>query len=391
MVSPFAVAATPFLRIGPGVRQELPDQILRYGSRVLLLMGEKSFPDTPFWPLLQDQLRERQIQWQSFSVSGEPSPQLIDEIVSEARSSRPQVVVGIGGGSVLDAGKAVAAMLTETEGVKHYLEGVGSLNPGGTTLSFLALPTTSGTGSEATKNAVLSEVGEQGFKKSLRHDHYIPKLALLDPELMVSAPRHITAQSGMDAFTQLLEAYLSPQASPFTDALALQGLGSVRDYLMRVVKDGEDLEARAGMAYAAYLSGICLANAGLGIVHGFASSVGGRIAVPHGLLCGSLMGVTNRLTVAKLLQKGVWVEALEKYATVGKLFFPTQPNQSVPWYAQALVDQIEAWTDQLDFASLGTFGLTMGMIPELVAATEPKNHPVALDRQEMEQILRERL
>ena len=180
-------------------------------------------------------------------------------------------------------------MLPLSDGIINYLEGV-ELNPPGSTVSFIAVPTTAGTGSEATKNAVISSIGESGFKKSLRHDNFIPDIAVIDPQLMLSCPETLTAACGLDAIAQLLESYVSSKSNPITDALAFDALTKAIPAFEVAVKDGhKNLEARASMAYGALISGITLANAGLGIVHGFASPIGGFFDIPHGVVCGTLL------------------------------------------------------------------------------------------------------
>src|SRR5690606_22395692 len=217
---------------------------------------------------LWQRLHDETIEFRQYSVATEPTPSIVDAAVNEFGDFSPEVVVAIGGGSVLDAGKAISAMLPLKAGVREYLEGVGSRTHPGDKVPFIAVPTTSGTGSEATKNAVLSEVGERGFKRSLRHDRFVSDVAIVDPVLAVTCPKTVTATSGMDAFTQLLESYLSTAANPITDALALEGLRHVSRSLPLAVHDPGNLSARCGMALASYLSGITLANAGLGLVHG---------------------------------------------------------------------------------------------------------------------------
>ncbi|MEM6631911.1 MAG: iron-containing alcohol dehydrogenase, partial [Bacteroidota bacterium] len=270
------------------------------------------------------------------------------------------------------------------------LEGVGDKQPKGKKLPFIAVPTTAGTGSEGTKNAVLSEVGTDGFKKSLRHDAFVPNLALIDPELMLSCPPELTASSGMDAFTQLLEAYVSTKRSGMTDALAWEGLQYLAQGLEKAYHDGTDLQARSHMAYAALLSGIALANAGLGVVHGFASSIGGRIDIPHGTLCGTLMGIANRITLKKLLDQNPHSEVVKKYAAVGQLF-SQEENRFGMYYANALIDLMEEYTYDFSLPRLSKFGLREGDISQIVSNTGQKNHPVELTTTEMELILRRRL
>jgi alcohol dehydrogenase class IV len=291
---------------------------------------------------------------------------------------------------VLDAGKAIAAMLKTSGAVKDYLEGVGTQNPPGSTLPFIALPTTSGTGSEATKNAVLSEVGAQGFKKSLRHNNFVPDIALVDPELTLNCPPSITASSGMDAFTQLLESYVSTKANAMTDALAMSGLERIRKSLRKAYEDSENIAARADVAYASLLSGITLANAGLGVVHGFASSIGGFFQIPHGVVCGSLMGPANHVTLEKLRKEGNKTEVLAKYATVGKLFSKAA-GKSEAYYADALITLIEEWTAIMKIPKLSAYGIGQEDVTKIVGATGNKNNPVALDQAELAAVLEARM
>ena len=308
----FSQARTPRLEFGAGRVARLPsllaDALAVRGGRaadLILVAGGSSFLGHPRHAELAAAVAAAGWGMHEFSCSGEPSPGFVDEAVAAVvetlgeRRISGAVVAGVGGGSAMDAGKAVAAMLPvavealrageDVPSVKEFLEGVGTRKSGGGSALYAACPTTAGTGSEATKNAVISEVGKGGFKKSLRHDGYIPAFAVIDPELAVSCPRSVTAAGGLDAMTQLLEAWVSPAASPVTSALCESGFAAAVRAFPRVLADGADLEARAGMAYAAHLSGIALANAGLGSVHALASPVGGRFPVPHGVVCGTLL------------------------------------------------------------------------------------------------------
>ncbi len=274
---------------------------------------------------------------------------------------------------------AVSAMLPSGEGVTEYLEGGGKSHDG-RRLPLAAAPTTAGTGSEATKNAVLSCVGENGFKKSLRHDNFIPDLAVVDPELTLSCPPGITAACGMDAITQLIESFVSIKSSPLTDALAISGLSYASQSLLRAYENGEkDKTARAGMALAACLSGITLAHAGLGVIHGFGASVGGRFPVPHGVLCGNLLAPVVRQTVRKLKENGDR-KTLEKFASIAGLFGKG-----------TLADTLSELTEKLDLPRLSRYGLTEKDLPGLARMTENKNYPVPLSAGEREAALRERL
>ena len=290
MIPTFTFARTPRISFGAGTKSEIPGLAESIGKRILLVTGGKSFPASNHWTALAAAFQERSLDWYHISVKGEPSPELVDSAVSEYRPKNIKTVVAIGGGSVIDAGKAISAMLTHTGSVFDYLEGVGTgKKHDGRKVPFIAVPTTAGTGSEATKNAVLSRVGPQGFKKSLRHDNFVPDHAVVDPELSLSCPADITASCGMDAFTQLLESYVSLKSTPLTDSLALSGMEQVSGHLIPVCTTGASaLPNRTAMAYGALLSGITLANAGLGIVHGLAATIGGLYTIPHGVICGVL-------------------------------------------------------------------------------------------------------
>ena len=388
MVGPFSIDRLPRIIFGPNRIRELPGLIRLFGTQVHFLVGASSFVHSPTWEQLQEELQQEGITFQLTAIPGEPSPSMIDACVQQLRPASPDCVVAIGGGSVLDAGKAVSAMIREDAPLKTYLEGVGHQRPSGVKVPFIAVPTTAGTGSESTKNAVISEVGSQGFKKSLRHDNYVPDIALVDPVLTLSCPTSVTASSGMDAFSQLLESYLSTKASRFTDALAWEGLSCIQQSLVKAIKTGDDLEARSDLAYAALLSGITLAHAGLGTVHGFASSVGARFPIPHGVVCGSLMGPVNRRTLTLLDKTHV---AYQKYVRVGKLLCSQPREKPDSFYAEALVALIDRWTEEFQLPRFASFGMKETDIPAIVDSTTNKNNPVELGPQELAETLKERL
>jgi alcohol dehydrogenase class IV len=314
----------------------------------------------------------------------------VDEIVEKHREQGIEVVVAVGGGSVMDAGKAVSAMIPVEGSIRHYLEGVGDREHPGDKIPFIAMPTTSGTGSEMTKNAVISEVGEHGFKKSLRHDRFIPEMAIIDPEMMLSCPSKLTATSGMDAFTQLLESYVSNRSNPMTDALALQGLKQIKKYLLRAFLEGEqNLEARAGMALAAMFSGITLAHAGLGLVHGFASPLGGFHDIPHGVVCGSLMAPVFAHTIDNLMERQNH-PALQKLVIVSKVFadFKYKTEQE---YLQAFKEKLIHITNLLEIPRLSDYGFTEESIEKVISHTSHKNHPVEHSEEQMREELKSRI
>jgi len=254
----------PAIVFGDGTRRRLPELAQPFGSRVLLVTGAASFRHSPHRQELLDGLQARGLAHGHLAVSGEPSPQLVDDAARQFRGASIDVVIGIGGGSVLDAAKAIAGLLRVDHSVMDFLEGVGPELPyPGPSVPFIAVPTTAGTGSEATKNAVLSVQGEGGFKKSFRHEMLAPRYAVLDPELLAGCSAPLIAADGMDALTQLLESYVSLKANPFTDALVMSGIRAVRDSLLPWHHGQGDLAAhRANMTYAALLSGITLAQVG---------------------------------------------------------------------------------------------------------------------------------
>ena len=388
----FTFSRIPEIHFGAGKLAQLPALIRRGGSRVLLVTGSGSFRRSGHFSRLQAAFAEANISFECEAVTGEPSPCLVDEVVSRHRRDTPDWVLAIGGGSTVDAGKAISAMLPQSGSVKDFLEGREVRKHDGRKLPFIAVPTSSGTGSEATKNAVLSEVGENGFKSSLRHDNFMPDIAVIDPELMRSCPPGVTAACGLDALTQLLESWVSSKASPITDALALSGLEHVAVGFLRACEDGEnDLEARGHMAYAALLSGLTLANAGLGLVHGFAGPIGGFSPMPHGEVCGTLLAETTRTTLTVLFenpQKNAL--ALEKYARAGAILAGRSAG-SVAADCQQLTQLLDGWVERTRIPRLGQYGITAADFPKILERSNGKNSPAELSQQQMAAILAARL
>jgi alcohol dehydrogenase class IV len=390
MIEPFHFSSLPGIIFGKGKRNELPAAVKSHGNRVLLLTGSSSIHNSGHGDEIIAGLKGAGLALYHEVISQEPSPAIIDRIVDNNRGNGIQVVVAVGGGSVMDSGKAVSAMIPVEGSIREYLEGVGNREHPGDKIPFIAMPTTSGTGSEMTKNAVISEVGEQGFKKSLRHDRFIPDLAIIDPEMMLSCPARLTATSGMDAFTQLLESYVSTDSNPVTDALALQGLKQIKKYLLRAYLEGENnLEARAGMALAAMFSGITLAQAGLGLVHGFASPLGGFFHIPHGVVCGSLMAPVFAHTIDNLIDKPE-DPALQKLVIVSKVFADLKYKQDRE-YLQAFKEKLIHITKLLEVPRLAEYGFSEEHIGKVVGNTSHKSHPVKLSREQMEDALRSRI
>jgi alcohol dehydrogenase class IV len=390
MTDSFQFSSLPRIIFGPGKRNELAAEVNSRGKRVLLLTGSSSVHNSGHGDELISSLSSANLELKHEVIAHEPSPSLIDQIVDKYRLSGIQVVVAVGGGSVMDAGKAVSAMIPVEGSIRDYLEGVGEKKHPGHKIPFIAMPTTSGTGSEMTKNAVISEVGEEGFKKSLRHENFIPELALIDPEMMLSCPAELTAASGMDAFSQLLESYVSTKANPMTDALALQGLKQIKKYLLRAYLEGEqNLEARSGMALAAMFSGITLAHAGLGLVHGFASPLGGFYHIPHGVACGSLMAPVFAATIDNLVDQPDH-PAIKKLIIISKVFADFKYKQDLE-YLQAFKEKLIHISTILEVPLLSQYGLTEEGIQKVVDCTTHKYHPVKLTRDQMAGALKIRI
>lgn len=383
----FNLTATPNIIFGAGKFGSLPEIIARFGNSVLVVTGKSSFSQSDLAKKFFTRIGEMHIQHGLVQIDGEPSPAQIDRAVEQFREWNPGVVVAIGGGSVIDAGKAISAMLHEKGSIVDFLEGVGHLQPSGIKTPLIAVPTTSGTGSEATKNAVITQPGKDGFKKSLRHDHYIPDIALVDPLLTVGCPPAITAASGMDAFTQLLESYLSTNSNPVTDALALDGLQRLIGSIEMAVFNGENIEARSQMSYAALISGITLANSGLGVVHGFAQPLGSIFPVAHGVVCGTLMGAANRISVKRLREENN-EKVLLKYAKAAHLVNPGMDNDRAIDHFLDFLDQL---TVKFELPTLSHYGITEADFPVIIQQTGLKNHPVQLSNDDLMWILRERL
>lgn len=386
MSDTFSVARLPRIEFGPGRLAIVPQLAAHHGKKLLIVSGASSFQQSIHWASLRNGLAGRGIEWEMVSVPGEPSPELVDEMVKEHSTSHFDCVLGIGGGSALDAAKAIAGLLRPGNSVMDHLEGVGPELPYlGPTTPFIAVPTTAGTGSEATKNAVLSRQGHGGFKKSFRDEQLVAEYAVVDPDLLAGCPPRVLAANGMDAFTQLLESYVSSKANPFTDALALSGMARARDALLPWYRaqdtvSGMDVSHhRAAMAYAALLSGITLAQVGLGSVHGLAAPLGAFFPIPHGVVCGTLVAEASRVNIGALSSRAPGHPALGKYAEVGRLLAGrSMPDEEALAKLPAILSE---WTRELELPRLGEYGVKEEDIPRIVAASRGssmKTNPVVL-------------
>lgn len=394
LITDFSVSRLPRIEFGSGVLGRLPAVARGYGQRALLVTGGGSLKAAPAWTQITEGLHDEGMSWLHLTIPGEPSPHMVDEAVRALRTEGIELVIGIGGGSALDAAKAIAGLLRPGNSVMDHLEGVGPELPYlGPATPFIAVPTTAGTGSEATRNAVLSVQGADGFKKSFRDEKLVAEVALVDPDLLATCPPAVVAANGMDAFTQLLESYVSSRAGPLTDSLAWGGMTAVRDGLVPLFTDTGDAMARARMAYAALVSGITLAQAGLGSVHGLASPLGAFFPIPHGMACGTLLAEATRVNIEALRARAPTHPALEKYARAGRLLSQQALPDRDAAHA-ALLDALQAWTDTLELPRLGDFGVSDADIPRIVAnsrGSSMKTNPVELEDAEIAAILVARL
>lgn len=389
----FTIARIPRILFGSGVINQLVDIVALHGRscRVLLLTGANSF-DKASWSgeILNGLSKQGLTVLHARAKGGEPSPDSVDAFVQKYRDEGIDVVVAIGGGSILDEAKAIAGLLRVGDSVMDYLEGVGPEKPyQGNAVPFIAVPTTAGTGSEATKNAVLSRHGKEGFKKSFRDDALVAEWAIVDPDLIASCPPEVLAGNGMDALTQLIESYVSINSNPMTDALALKGIEAAKEGMIPLYESkGSDAKARECMAFASLQSGVCLAQTGLGSVHGLASPLGAFFPIPHGIVCGTLLAEATKTNIDALKQKADESNpALKKYQTLALLMTGERSHQ-------ALINLLESWTEQLNLPRLKSFGLQDSDLDKIVEnsrGSSMKTNPIVLTDNEIRLILENRM
>lgn len=395
VLPPFTIGRLPRITFGSGAFSELPSIVARHGRRVLLVTGGRSFAASPRCAELEHGLSEAGLQLVgTAAVTGEPGPSDVETPLDRYRGQDVDVVLGIGGGAALDTAKAIAGLLRSGTSLLDHLEGVGRGLPyPGPAVPVVAVPTTAGTGSEATRNAVISERGPRGYKRSFRDERLVPSDAVVDPDLLATAPRPLIAANGLDALTQLLEAYTSSRTTPFTDALARSGLASVRDGLLAWHRQPDGARApaaRSQMAYAALLSGVCLANAGLGAVHGLASPLGSQLPIPHGMACGAVLWQTIEANIRGLTARDPGAIALRRYADAGRILADLPADGDDARARLALVATLRDWVGRLDVPGLSSFGMGPEHIPAVVAdspGSSMRTNPVALSDAELTDIL----
>lgn len=395
MIAPFSLARLPRIEFGAGSILCVPALASAYGRRALIVCGARAVQATSQWQQLLDGLRKLDVHLDFLHVADEPSPELVDAAVVQFGDGGYDVVIGMGGGSVLDAAKAVAGLLRVGDSVMDYLEGVGPEKPyRGPATPFIAIPTTAGTGSEATQNAVLSTHGSAGFKKSFRDEQLVPEYAIVDPDLLASCPPELIAANGMDALTQLIESYVSLRANNFTDALAIGGLRAARDGLLPwYAGTGDQAAARSRMAYAALISGITLAQVGLGSVHGLAAPMGAFFPIPHGVVCGTLVASATRVNIEVMQAREAANPALQKYARLAEILCERRIREADAAYT-ALIELLEDWSERLQLPRLSRYAVSAADIPRIVAnsrGSSMKTNPVLLTDQEIARVLEARL
>jgi alcohol dehydrogenase class IV len=369
----FEFATATRIIFGEGTAATLPELSRTFGTHPLVVTGAS---------------RERtaslvsSLSAESFAVSGEPTVDLVRKGAQCARNARCDVVISIGGGSAIDAGKAIAAIAANGGDPLEFLEVVGrGRTIANAPLPFIALPTTAGTGSEVTRNAVLGS-SEHGVKASLRSPLMLPRVALVDPELTYELPPPITAFTGLDALTQLIEPFVSSRANPLADGICVEGIGLAAGALRRVYDDGADREARRDMALASLFGGLALANAGLGVVHGFAAPLGGSWKAPHGALCAALLPHGMAANVAALRARAPQHPALERYAAIACLLTgrnDAKAEDGIAWVRSLCAD--------LNVAALRSWGITEADLPGVVEkaarASSMQANPIPLTREEL--------
>ena len=376
----FATASRIFF--GEGSLKQVGDIALDSGKKAFVVTGKGSAgPDKLF-----DVLMQSEVAWKQYVVEDEPSTRILQDAVAEARRNHCDYVIGFGGGSVLDTAKAVSAMLTNPGDVLDYLEVVGKNQPlKNPAAALAAIPTTAGTGTEVTRNAVLS-VPEKKVKVSLRSYLIIPKYAIIDPELTYSMPPSVTASSGTDALTQVLEPYVSKRANPMTDQFAKEGIRCASRSLRKAYQNGGDVEARRDMAWTSLLGGLSLANAGLGAVHGFAGPFGGMFNAPHGAVCGRLLPFVTEMNVKALRSDNPESDKLTRYKEVAERL-TGNPNASIEDGVQWLIELVE----ELRIPGLATYGAALKDFPTIILksknSSSMKGNPVSLTDEQLEEVL----
>lgn len=382
MPARFEFATANRILFGPGVAREAAPAAAQWGKRALVVTGRSPGRASG----LLDDLRAAGVASTVFSVESEPTVDLVGRGVTVAREESCDLVIAMGGGSAIDAGKAIAALLTNAADVLEYLEVIGRARP--LTLPpapFIAVPTTAGTGSEVTRNAVLGSP-QHRLKASLRSPRMLPRLAVVDPELTLSLPPFVTASTGMDALTQVIEPFVSIRANPMTDLVCVEGMRLAARSLRRAVQEPDNRDARSDMSLASLMGGLALANAGLGVVHGFAAPVGGMYDAPHGAICAAVLAPGVEANIRALRGRASDHPALSRYEAIAQTLTgcdDARPEDAVEWLQKLAQD--------LGIPSLRTYGVSDADLAAIVEAAQRtssmKGNPIELTREELFRVL----
>ena len=378
----FEFATATRIIFGAGAARQIEPLAKGLGTRALVVTGARVDRATPLLELVNSS----GVATVTFAVPGEPA---IDDVVRGARFARTEgcdLVIGFGGGSAIDAGKAIAAFMTNEGDILDYLEVIGQAKPlTNPPAPFIAIPTTAGTGAEATRNAVLASP-EHRLKVSLRSPLLLAKVALVDPELTYDLPPELTASTGLDALTQLIEPYVSGKANPPADAVCVEGMRRAARALRRAFDNGADRAAREDMALASLYGGMALTNAGLGAVHGFAAPIGGMFSAPHGAVCAALLPHVMESNVRALRERASRSESLRRYDEVARLLTGdamTAADDGIAW--------VRELCRRLQIQPLRRHGIKPDDFPALIekaaSASSMKTNPIPLTVQEMKEIL----
>ena len=375
-MKPFEFATAARILFGAGVVRQVPAAARSMGARPLVVTGASRERAEPLI---------RELGSVAFATNGEPTLELIRRGTEAARDARCDVVVAVGGGSAIDAGKALAAMIANPGDPFEYLEVVGRGQPlAHAPVPLIAVPTTAGTGSEVTRNAVVASP-EHKVKASIRSPLMLPRLAVVDPELTLTLPRAVTVSTGLDALTQLIEPYVSARANSMTDMICAEGMRHAAVSLPRAYENGADLEARTGMSWASLLGGMALANAALGAVHGFAAPIGGMFDAPHGAVCAALLPSVMKVNVRALRGRAANGDAILRYEAIGRIL--TGNNQAT---AEDGLRWVSELCRKLEIPPLRTYGVRAEHIPDLVDkaahASSMKGNPIVLTTDELTEI-----
>jgi len=382
----FEFATATQIIFGAGTARTIGNYAPTLGQRAMVVCGRSLVRAD----IVREQLEKQGIESTHFSVRGEPTTEMALAGVQKARQAACDCVIGIGGGSVIDAGKVIAALLTNRGNLLDYLEVIGNGLPlEKMPAPYMAIPTTAGTGAEVTRNSVL-ESPKHRVKVSMRSPLMLPRWAVVDPELTYSVPPNITAGTGLDAFTQLLEAYVSHEANPLTDGICREGLGRAAGSLLRVFEDGSDTVAREAMSLASLFGGLALANAKLGAVHGIAGPLGGMFKAAHGAICGRLLPFVMEMNISALQRRAPQSPSLARYQEVARIVTGktnAKASDGINW--------VQKTCEVLKLPPLSDYGITkndfQSLIEKAQKASSTKGNPVQLTETELAKILQQAL